>query len=44
MRAPDSLPLPRVSHLKAPGQTDELPTLPGPWPLLPTSGDPELSP
>ena len=31
MPAPNSLPLPRVTHPKPPGQTDRLPTLPGPW-------------
>ena len=31
MPAPNFLPLPRVTHPKSPGQTDRLPTLPGPW-------------
>jgi len=31
MPALNFLPLPRVSHPKPPGQTDGLPTLPGPW-------------
>ncbi len=31
MPAPNFPPLPRVTHPKPPGQTDRLPTLPGPW-------------
>jgi len=34
MPALNFLPLPRVSHPKRPGQTDGLPTLPGPCPYL----------
>jgi len=40
MPALNFLPLPRVSHPKPPGQTDGLPTLPGPCPTtLPTMID-----
>ena len=35
MPALNFLPLPRVSHPKPPAQTDGLPTLPGPWLLVP---------